>query len=158
MCVLCSEFSCRVGNNHQIQRREKKEEDELLAQQTFPFFLLFLGASSLLYSSAGYWCHQWTRWRLLGVRPNSRYILLMQCYQVYILRPITTHNPLSKEMFDHHFLNWLPFVIEYNAFYMYDSGFPFYCIYTSQGTHPGNVNLCTTLVELYQEDSQLLTL
>ena len=70
MCVLCSEFSCRVGNNHQIQRREKKEEDELLAQQTFPFFLLFLGASSLLYS-AGYWCHQWTRWRLLGVRPNS---------------------------------------------------------------------------------------
>ena len=36
---------------------------------------------------------------------------------------------------------------------MYDSGFPFYCIYTNQGTHPGNVNLCTTLVELYQEDS-----
>ena len=82
----------------------------------------------------------------------------MQGYQLYILRPITTHNPLSKEMFDHHFLNWLPFVIEYNAFYMYDSGFPFYCIYTNQGTHPGNVNLCTTLVELYQEDSQLLTL
>ena len=41
MCVLCSEFSCRVGNNHQIQRREKKEEDELLAQQTFPFFTFF---------------------------------------------------------------------------------------------------------------------
>ena len=41
MCVLCSEFSCRVGNNHQIQRREKKEEDELLAQQTFPFFYFF---------------------------------------------------------------------------------------------------------------------
>ena len=45
MCVLCSEFSCRVGNNHQIQR--KKREDEL-AQQTF-LFLLFLGASSLLF-------------------------------------------------------------------------------------------------------------
>ena len=37
---------------------------------------------------------------------------LMQGYQLYILRPITTHNPLSKEMFDHHFPNWLPFFIE----------------------------------------------
>ena len=80
-----------------IRYREerKKKKMSCLLSKPFPFFLLFLGASSLLYS-AGYWCHQWTRWRLLGVRPNSRYILLMQCYQVYILRPITTHNPLSN--------------------------------------------------------------
>jgi hypothetical protein len=64
-------------------------------------------------SPVGYWCHQWTRWRLLGVRPNCT---LMQCYQFYTLRPITSlqpQNPLANILAyrkcDHHFPNWLHF-------------------------------------------------
>ena len=76
MSVLCSEvFSCRVGNNHQIHWCSLREEKKSLLSTNLSSFSLLLRFVLVGLAGAGYWCHQWTRWRLLGVRPSSPYIL-----------------------------------------------------------------------------------
>ncbi len=120
------QFSCRVGNNHQIHclilyLEKKGEQKKACWAQTFrekglPLQFWSSGRnpeSPQQQLRAGYWCHQWTRWRLLGVRPSWKYTHThMQLLSAHIqpLLPITTHNSLSKEMSCHHFPNWAPFL------------------------------------------------
>ena len=102
MCVLCSEFSCRVGNNHQIQR--KKREDEL-AQQTFLFFTFF-------------------RCIIPSLRPDidaingqdDVYLEFVPILDIYYscnaikfisFDPLQPTIPCQTEMSCHHFPNWL---------------------------------------------------
>ena len=106
MCVLCSEFSCRVGNNHQIQRREKKEEDELLAQQTFPFFYFFQVHHPFF-----------TQPDIDAINgQDDVYLELVPILDIYYscnaikfisFDPLQPTIPCQTEMSCHHFPNWL---------------------------------------------------
>ena len=110
MCVLCSEFSCRVGNNHQIQRREKKEEDELLAQQTFPFFYFFQVHHPFFTPRPDIDAINGQDDVYLEFVPILDIYYSCNAIKFISFDPLQPTIPCQTEMSCHHFPNWLPFI------------------------------------------------
>ena len=120
------QFSCRVGNNHQIHCLilclEKKGEQRKKLAEHKPFerkgslysFDHRAGILSLLSSNSepdidAINGQDDVYLEFVPVGNTHTHMQLLSAH-IQPLLPITTHNSLSKEMSCHHFPNWAPFL------------------------------------------------